>query len=662
MIDKATVDRILDSAQIVEVIGDFVSLKKRGANYIACCPFHHEKTPSFSVSPAKGIYKCFGCGKAGSAVSFVMEHEQISYPEALKYLAAKYNIPITEKEETKEESEARVKRESLILVSEFAQGYFSRILYETPKGKSIGLSYFRERGFRDEIIKKFQLGYSTDERTGLVNAARFAGFNLDYLVDSGLAVKREDTGEYVDRFYDRVIFPVHSISGRVIAFGGRTLRTDKKVAKYINSPETEIYVKSHSLYGIYQAKSSIVSKQKCYLVEGYTDVLSLHQAGIENVVASSGTSLTTDQIGLIKRFTTNVTVLYDGDQAGIKASIRGIDMLLKEGLQVKVVLFPHGEDPDSFSKKVTPQELVAFLERSEQDFMSFKAELLSSEMDRDPMQKARLVNDVIRSIAVMPDAITRAVYIEESSRKFNIDESLLQQEVAKVIRQNQIELIRNEERREWRSTAINSSENIAALTMPEKRKIPDFVNDTYCEFAERELLYYLLKFGQHKLYLEDEMYVGAERDRELTVAQYILTELQTDELELKNLLYKNIFDEYFKLKEHEQEQIMRHFLNHPDKKVSELVAGIIIQEHNLTIKHFIQALVPEENILGKFVPKAVLVYKSKVAEQANSDLCRALGEAQKAGDTELQKELMEQIRIIMQVRNTFARELNRLTL
>lgn len=663
MIDRETVDRILETARIVEVVGDFVSLKKRGANYIACCPFHHEKTPSFSVSPSKGIYKCFGCGKAGSAVNFVMEHEQMSYPDALRYLAKKYNIPIVEKEESEEDNIIRMKRESLLLATEFAAKFFSDTLHNTDKGRSIGLGYFRERKFRDPIIEKFGLGYSSDERNALVKAARQAGMNLDSFVECGLAVKREDTGEYIDRFYDRVIFPVHSISGRIIAFGGRTLRTDKKVAKYINSPESEIYVKSRSLYGIFQAKSAIVSKQKCYLVEGYTDVLSFQQAGIENVVASSGTSLTKDQIGLIKRFTDNVTVLYDGDFAGIKASVRGIDMLLQEGLQVKVVLLPDGEDPDSFAKSHTPAELAAFLENAEEDFMTFKTEILKEETGDDPIKKARLVSDIINSIAVMPDAITRAVYISQTSRKFGIDENILKQEVAKIVRKRQIELIRNEEKKEAEeAAAVTDDSSIYRAVASDSRKLPEFVGETYCELAEKELLYYLLKFGQHKLNLEEEMYYGAEKDHDLTVAQYILSELQTDDLELKNLLYKNIFDEYFRLKEHDQDKILKYFLNHQDPKISSLVAGIISQEHTLTIKHFIKSLIPEENILGKFVPKAVLVYKAKVAEQANRDLCQMLGEAQQKGDTQLQEELMEQIRILMQIRNTFAKELHRLTL
>lgn len=378
MISKNTIERILDAAQIVDVISDFVALKRRGANYTACCPFHNEKTPSFSVSPSKGIFKCFGCGKAGNAVNFVMEHEQLNYAEALKYLGKKYGIEVEEREESPEDIQNRLRSDSLLNVAEFARNFFVESLKKSQSGQAIALSYFKERGFSAETIEKFQLGWSPEGRSAFCDAAIKAGYKKEFITGTGLGIEREGSGELIDRFYERVMFPVHSVSGRVIAFGGRTLRTDKSVAKYINSPESEIYIKSKSLYGIYFAKSSITRFQKCYLVEGYTDVISLHQAGVENVVASSGTSLTQDQIRLIKRFTPEVTVLYDGDAAGIKASIRGIDMLLEEGLTVKVVLFPDGEDPDSYARKHGGEKLKRFLSDSEEDFISFKTSLLLS--------------------------------------------------------------------------------------------------------------------------------------------------------------------------------------------------------------------------------------------------------------------------------------------
>ena len=410
MISKTTISRILESAQIVDVISDFVSLRRRGANYTACCPFHNEKTPSFSVSPSKGIYKCFGCGKAGNAVNFVMEHEHLTYVEALKFLGRKYGIEVEEREESEAEIQQRLKSESLQVVSEFARDFFINSLWNSQRGRSIALSYFKERGFSEETIKKFQLGWAPEGRDGSMSSAALrAGFKKEFIVSSGLGIEREQSGEIADRFYERVMFPIHSLTGRVIAFGGRTLRTDKSLAKYINSPETEIYNKSRSLYGIYFAKSAIARLQKCYLVEGYTDVISLVQAGVENVVASSGTSLTSEQVRLIRRFAPSVTILYDSDPAGIKASLRGIDMLLEEGLQVKVVLFPEGEDPDSYAKNNSPAQLKDYLESAERDFIEFKIELLSSEADKDPIKRRQLINEVVTSISVIPDAITRAV-------------------------------------------------------------------------------------------------------------------------------------------------------------------------------------------------------------------------------------------------------------
>ncbi len=648
MISKNTIEKILDSAQIVEVISDFVTLKRRGADYKACCPFHNEKTPSFSVSPSKGIYKCFGCGKGGNVVNFIMEHEQLTYVESLRYLARKYGIEVEEREEKPTDAEERLRKESLMVVSQFASEYFINAMWNTPKGNSIALGYFKERGFSDEIIKKFGLGWCSGEREGLCSAALKAGYKKDVIVSAGLGVEREGTGELADRFYDRVIFPVHSISGRVIAFGGRTLRTDKNIAKYINSPESEIYVKSRSLYGIFFSKSAISKLQNCYLVEGYTDVLSLHQAGVENVVASSGTSLTTEQIRMIKRFSPQVTVLYDGDSAGIKASVRGIDMLLEEGLEVKVVLFPEGDDPDSYARKHSQQELKTFLEESRQDFITFKASLLASELRNDPFERARLITDIVTSIAVIPDAISRTVYIEECSRKMAISEELLTREVKKV-----------RKKRQYGAWSENSREQERDY-FPELEtgdKLPEFVSDIYCEPAERELLYYLIKFGDHPLY-------GNEDDREnlITVSQFILTELHNDDLEIRNLVYKSIFDEYFLNRHLGEEGIQKHFLNHTNQEYVNVVLKLLHQEHNLNIKKFIKGIIPEENVLSTVVPKAILIYKAKIASEAYSQLCKRLEEAAAAKDKEAEKEILGKIRILMQIRNSFAKELNRLTI
>ena len=423
MIPRDIVDKILDTAQIVDVVGDFVTLKKRGSNYTACCPFHNEKTPSFSVSASKGIYKCFGCGKSGTAVGFVMEHEHLSYTEALKYLAKKYNIEVIEKEESAEDIAKRQRHESLLLVSEFGGRFFQESL-DTPEGQAIAYQYFRSRGLQDETIRKYGLGWAPISRKALSETARSAGYKEEFLIETGLSIKYDD-GRLVDRFFDRVIFPIHSVSGRVIAFGGRTLKTDKSVAKYVNSPETEIYVKSKSLYGIYFAKGEISKKNKCILVEGYLDVLSMHQLGITNVVASSGTSLTEDQIRLIHKFTDNITIIYDGDSAGIHAALRGTDMILKEGMNVKIILLPDGQDPDDFAKKHSLEEVEDYIAGNEQDFISFKTDVLLKEAGNDPLKRAELINDISDTIAVIPDAVVRAMYVRSSAERFDIDERLI---------------------------------------------------------------------------------------------------------------------------------------------------------------------------------------------------------------------------------------------
>ena len=649
MINKTTIDKVLDSAQIVDVVSDFVALKRRGANYIACCPFHHEKTPSFSVSPSKGIYKCFGCGKAGNSINFVMEHEQLSYVDAVKYLGKKYGIEVVDKEETQKDVENRLRHESLLAVSEFARDFFVTTLWNSQRGMAIGHSYFKERGFSDEIIKKFQLGWAPEGRSNFSEAARRAGYKVEFIGATGLSIIKEETGELVDRFYERVMFPVHSVSGRVIAFGGRTLRTDKGIAKYINSPETEIYIKSKSLYGIFFAKSAISKFQKCYLVEGYTDVISLHQAGIENVVASSGTSLTTDQIRLIKRFAPQVTVLYDGDSAGIKASIRGIDMLLEEGLQVKVVLFPDGEDPDSYSRKHSPDKVKEFLESSEEDFIAFKTKLLSSEAQKDPIKRAQLISEVVASIAVIPDAISRSVYIEECSQKLNIAESILAQEVRKLRKKRQYGVYSNEQERE----------TIVPEYFPDLNtgdELPSFVTNTYCESAEKELLYYLIKFGESPLYSK-----GSDETSTITVSQFILAELQNDDLELQNLIYKEIFDEYYQLRGKGNDEIQRHFMNHQKQEVVKIILDLLHNRYNLTVKHFVDALTPEENVLYITVPKTILLYKAKITALAYQNLTMDLAKAQDNNDEAQMMNIMKQLQILNHIRNSFSKELQRLT-
>ena len=673
MIDRNTVQKILDTAEIVDVVSDFVTLKCRGANYIACCPFHNEKTPSFSVSPAKGIFKCFGCGKAGSAVTFVMEHEHLTYSEALKYLGKKYGIEVVEKEETEEDTQERLRHESLLVVSEFARQFYTDTLFHTDAGRSIGLSYFRQaRGFSDETIKKFGLGFAPDPRkmegtTTLAAAAQKGGYKREFLIGTGLCIERQD-GSLADKFYDRVMFPIHSLSGRVIAFGGRTLLTDKSVAKYVNSPETEIYHKSDVLYGIYQAKGAIAKLGKCYLVEGYTDVISMHQAGIENVVASSGTSLTQGQIRLIKRFTNKITVLYDGDPAGIKASIRGIDMLLEEGMEVKVALFPDGHDPDSFARSHSADQITKFLEEAQTDFIEFKYELLAKDIARDPLRKAGLIKEIVRTIALIPDRIVRTVYIEQTAQKLDVKQEILSQEVGKVRRDNivsgEFEKRRSAEREERRR-------ELESQLPPEERLEPQESAPRQREAEvpflvpyEKEILYYLIKFGEHIIHFEEHMIVGSEQPvQEITVSEYISAELENDELEFQNGLYKKVYDLYFKYRESERDndKIVRMFANGPDEPVTQAVLDLIYQEYTVNVKEFQKTLIPEENMISKYVPKIILVYKAKVAEYTYNLVMAQLGQAQREGNTELQNELMQQIQLLMMVKNQFSKELNRLT-
>lgn len=648
MIDHGTIERILDAAHIEQVVGEFVTLRRRGANYIACCPFHNEKTPSFSVSPSKGIYKCFGCGKAGNVVRFIMDHEQLSYVEALKYLGNKYNIPVDDQEETPQQAEDRLRRDSMMVVNAFAQQFYSQYLWENPMGQNIGLSYFRERGFTDASIKQFQLGYAPNGRDVFTKAARAAGYKDAFLTATGLTLHYEaQEGKpetFLDRYQDRVMFPIHSLSGRIIAFGGRTLRTDKQLAKYINSPESEIYVKSRSLYGIYFAKQHITRLQKCYLVEGYTDVISLVQAGVQNVVASSGTSLTGDQVRLIKRFAPKVTVLYDGDFAGIKASIRGIDMLLEEGLQVKAVLFPQGEDPDSFARSHSAQETQDFLDQHETDFIHFKIDIMSEDL-KDPLQRANLVRDVMNSIAIVPDAITRSVYVEECSRQLDIEESLLSREVAKMRRKKVLQSKERAQRASQEPYYVPAPEDPAPVPVPEMGKP---TKDRDLDQAEQDILYYLVKFGQ-----------TLWEDTGNTLANYIATELFNDDISLQDPLYLNLFNTYMSLT---GDDAARHkqLLNMADELLVRQVMNILDNPHPINVKVLKDSLPVEESQLKEHVTKSLLVYKSRLVSKSCNLLTQQLHAAQIQGDTALMGQLMKQIKILTDVRLSFAKELNRL--
>jgi len=601
MIEQQVVDRIIAAADILEVLQDFVTLRKRGVNYLGLCPFHNEKTPSFTVSPSKGIYKCFGCGKGGNVVNFIMEHEHLGYVDALKFLAKRYNIEIVEKEATPEELEQRNERESLMVVSAYAQKYFSNILHKHSDGKNIGMAYFRERGFHDNIIEKFQLGYSLDQRNAFTRTALHDGYKLDYLVKTGLTIEGKD-GNPFDRFAGRVMFPIHSLSGRVIGFGGRVLRTDTKTAKYLNSPESEIYHKSEVLYGIFQAKKAITQEGKCFLVEGYTDVISLHQAGVENVVASSGTSLTHDQIKLIKRFTSNVTILYDGDAAGIKASLRGIDMVLEEGLNVKIVLLPDGEDPDSFARSHSASEVLKFIDEHETDFIRFKTLLLLDDAKNDPIKRANLIGDIVQSISVIPEVIKRSVYIKECSRLMDIEENVLYTEVNRQRRKRFEQLVQRESREPKEK---------------ETPRLPSYVSGVVCEEQEKEIISFLLNYGSKTLY-NSQSEENKDDEINITVGQYIIDEILNDELEFQNLAYKMIFDEYAQLLSQNQAVDNRHFINHYNPQISQLAVDLMSSRHKLSRiweKHKAE-VTDDPDFLLHAVPKAIQVYKSKVLKIA----------------------------------------------
>ncbi len=597
MIDHATIERILDAAEISDVVSDFVSLRKRGVNMLGMCPFHNEKTPSFTVSPAKGIFKCFGCGKAGNSVNFIMEHESLTYPEALKWLAKKYHIDVVEHEDTEEQKQLNDERESLMIVSGFAQKYFTRYLWEENEGRTIGLSYFRERSFRDDIMKKFEVGFAPDGKTPFTDAAQKEGYKIEFLEKTGLTIKRDDWIR--DRFAGRVMFPIHNLAGRVIAFGGRILKENKETAKYLNSPESEIYHKSKVVYGIFQAKREISKTDRCYLVEGYTDVLSMHQAGIENVVASSGTALTVDQIRLIKRFTPNITIIYDGDEAGIKASLRGIDLVLEEGMNVKVLLLPDKEDPDSYAKKMGASGFAKYIHDNETDFIQFKTRLLLKDTEKDPVAKARLISDVIRSVAVIPDTITRSVYIKECSKLLDVNEEVLYTEVQKQKRKQSDDLkiigIREQTRKAARQTET-----------PKEIK-PN-------QFLEEELVYlrFLLKFCNFPLFeLEGENPGEIEL---ITVGEFMISELKKDDLISENALFRRIFQEVEENLGNKSFDPWKHFIYHPNGEVSALATDLLSEKHNESKiwKRGGGYTEQEEDILDLLVPKIINEYKLRL--------------------------------------------------
>ena len=598
MISQETIDKIFDATRIEEVIGDFVTLKKSGGNFKALSPFSNEKTPSFYVSPAKQIFKDFSSGKGGNAISFLMDHEQYTYPEALRYLAKKYNIEIEETNQTEEQKELRSERESLFLVNEFANKYFQSQLWDTDEGKNIGLSYFKERGMEANTIREFQLGYSPQSREAFTKDALENAYQLQYLEKTGLT--KVDGDSKKDRFWGRVMFPILSHTGRVLGFGGRVLKKDAKIAKYLNSPESDIYHKSKTLYGLYQAKSHLSKQDKCYLVEGYTDVISLYQAGVKNVVASSGTSLTVDQINLIKRYTNNITILYDGDSAGIKASLRGIDMILEEGLNVQVLLFPDGEDPDSFAKKVSPSELQDYLLEEQKDFLRFKASLLLNEAGDNPLEKSKVAREVVLSIAIIPDALKRNAYIKECARILQIDEKVLFSELAQIARSKKVEAEKKAQR--------NTAQPTELTAVPNK---PVSTTSTFHK-QEESLCWLLLNYGL-KTYN-----FGTEEEEHLeTVGEFVITELSTDELTFENSTFQRILDQFTEAYEQDDRILSAEdFLKQQDPELIDKVVDLISEKYELHNWRSRKILLPEKDaFVPEYTQQAVLRFKEKKTSQ-----------------------------------------------
>lgn len=694
MIPQETVQKILDTARVEEVIGDFVTLRRRGADLWACCPFHGEKTPSFHVIPAKGQYYCFGCHKGGSAVGFIMDYEHLSYVEALRYLARKYNIEIVEKEETAEDIANRQRNESLLLVSEYAGKFFKEQLH-TNEGLSVGLEYFHSRGLEDATIEKYGLGWAPSSRHALTDAAKAAGYKDEYLLETGLCAAYDSDNRLHDRFYDRVVFPIHSMSGRVIAFGARTLKSKeegKPYAKYVNSKESDIYVKNKSLYGIWFAKNEMARKDKCYLVEGYLDVLSMHQLGITNVVASSGTALTEGQIGLIKRFTQNVTIMYDGDSAGIHAALRGIDMFLREGMNVKVVLIPDGDDPDSYSRKHSLAEVEEFLAAAEMDFVDFKSSLLLKDTARDPLKRAEVINDIADTIADIPDAVKRSVYVDFLSDKFEIRRDILDERIGatrskRLIEQKKAadrdrERLRNQTSRSGASAGSatilpgngyatgsgngsiagtfgvsgSSTDGLAYGGAPvaepveatrQSTGLDALIDNRIMATAERDLLNFILTYGTTKLEFQSDsaFYSGSDEDA-LTVFDFIGQALEGDNSQFANSVFRKVYEAYSKdyYEGYSQDEIVKRLMDGEDRDMAYVAAQLSTDErYDLSVKNLRQSMMSKGSWLTIYVPKAILVYQQSRLEDKENELKERLGEAQTASDDDRVLEIMQEM-------------------
>ena len=641
MIPHDTITKIQDAIRIEEVIGDFVRLTRRGGNYMACCPFHNEKTPSFVVTPSKGFYKCFGCGESGSAVTFLMKHEGMSYVEAMKYLGAKYHIDVKEKEESPEEIAARQRTESLTLASEFAERFYVAQL-EQPEGRSVGLQYFKSRGLSEETIRKYGLGWSPSDSQALVKEAQTKGFKEEYLLESGVFGKT-DSGRVYDRFHERVVFPIHSVSGRVVAFSCRTLHAENK-AKYVNSPTTPIYVKEKALFGIWFAKAEIARKKKCFLVEGNLDVISMHQKGILNTVASCGTSLTSGQVQLIKRFTGEdglVTVMYDGDGAGIKAAVKAIRLILAEGLNVKLVLLPGGQDPDDFCRSHSLPEVEEFIADNEQDFITYRAGLLTGQQAQDPLRRAELINELADTIASIPDPVKRTVYVQECARRFGVDESLLRSRAvvaAKAQREEEAKRKWQDERnREYEeSLSALQTEGVAPAAKPRKTaKKADALL-----LAEQSLLSYVLRSGRDLMkFPENSPYY--EKEDPLTVFEFIDSVLSRDNLQFADPICRRTYEFYGRLFDEgePQEVIQRRMMEGEDRELATLAEHLVIDRYDLTMKALRSTLTAEQSLLVKYVPEELLKYSIALLDARRKGCVKALKNASGEEKDRLLKEI-----------------------
>lgn len=658
MIDRETIDRIYAAANIVDIVGDYVTLKRKGVNYLACCPFHQEKTPSFVVSPARGIYKCFGCGKGGNVVNFLMESENVTYPEALKILGKRYGIEVKDEEQTEEDIQRNNNRESMFVLNGWAAEYFSRYMYNEEEGRSVALSYFSSvRGFSDATIRKFGLGFCPSRGNRFTEDARAAGYQEEFLLSTGLTLRRESDGALRDRFYDRVMFPVHNVSGRVVAFGGRTLRTDKKVAKYQNSPESEVYDKSRELYGLFFAKKAIQQQDYAIMVEGYADVISMHQAGIENVVASSGTSLTEGQIRLLSRFTQNITMMYDGDSAGVKAALRGVDLILRENMNVKVVLLPEEHDPDTFARANSQETLRKYIEDNSQDFLAFKAKLLLGEAANDPMKRSDVIRSMVQSIALIPDRIKRTEYIKYCAEIMDYDPGTLAAEVASHIegvagnREAQ-DFVRRQQQREVQTGQVTGGGKSGKVSPPS--------GGTSLATLERTIAKYILKFGHINIDVKED----EDRVETHNVAEYIFSQLDSDGITFEIPVYRTIMEVY----RGEWERLgvgvavpTDYFFMSPDPEVSAMSVTLLTEDDNYVIsKIWTQKEVhieSDEEQLSQAVPETMVLYKWRFLDKHIAEVRRRLAEGNMTEEEAI--EAANMLTRFLSVRLTIAQITNR---